>query len=348
MRIAIVNDLALTRELLRRVVLSVPGYRVAWMAGDGAEAVRRTEEDRPDVILMDLVMPVMNGVEATRLIMSRNPCPILLVTSSLSGNINLVYQAMGHGGLDAVDTPTQGPDGRIEDSEALLARLAKVDQARKLSSADSFHASAPAFSSSHPAPADAGNEGLPLLAIGASTGGPEALAQVLSGLPADFPGGVILVQHIAGDFAPNLARWLQGRSALPIKIAEERAVPERSEVLLAASNDHLVMKSSRRLGYTAEPRGVPYRPSVDVFFESLARTWPTHGVAVILTGMGTDGARGLLELKRAGWFTIAQNEATSVVYGMPKAAVALQAANEVLPLNQIAPAICSRLARQPK
>src|SRR5262245_29566814 len=131
MRIAIVNDLALAREVLRRLVVSVPGYGVAWMAVDGAEAVRRAAEDRPDVILMDLVMPVMDGVEATRRIMAASPCPILLVTSSVTGNFNMVYRAMGHGGLDAVNTPTFGPDGKVKDGDGLLARIAKLEQAKQ-------------------------------------------------------------------------------------------------------------------------------------------------------------------------------------------------------------------------
>src|SRR5436305_10187619 len=130
MRIAIVNDMALARAVLRRLVLSVPGYAVAWTAADGAEAVRRAAADPPDAILMDLVMPVLDGVEATRRIMAASPCPILLVTSSVTGNFDKVYEAMGHGGLDAVNTPTLGPAGQVRDSEGLLTRLAKLARAR--------------------------------------------------------------------------------------------------------------------------------------------------------------------------------------------------------------------------
>src|SRR5262245_44911768 len=130
MRIAIVNDLPLAREVLRRAVVSAPGYSVAWTAEDGAEAVRKAAADRPDIILMDLVMPVLDGVEATRRIMAQSPCPILLVTSSVSGNLSKVYEAMGHGGLDAVNTPVLGPDGQVRDAEAMLARIAKLARAR--------------------------------------------------------------------------------------------------------------------------------------------------------------------------------------------------------------------------
>jgi two-component system response regulator WspF len=342
MRVAIVNDLALAREVLRRLVISLPGYSVAWTAVDGAEAVRRAAEDRPDVILMDLVMPVMDGVEATRRIMAATPCPILLVTSSVTGNFNMVYQAMGHGGLDAVNTPTFGSDGQVKDGEGLLACLAKLEQAKRL----------PTTVCNEPPPSGrpkspGGNANLlpPLLALGSSTGGPEALAQILGELPADFPAGVVIVQHIAADFAPSLVVWLQGRTRLRVSIAAVGQEPKPGQALLAATNDHLFVNRGCLLGYTSEPVDYPYRPSVDVFFDSLAARWPRLGVAVLLTGMGSDGARGLLSLRKAGWHTIAQDQASSVVYGMPKAAAELQAACQILPLNRIARAILEEISR---
>ena len=210
MRIAIVNDLALAREILCRLVLSVPGYEVAWTAENGDEAVEKTLGDRPDIILMDLVMPVMDGVEATRRIMAQSPCPILLVTSSVTGNFNMVYRAMGFGGLDAVNTPSMGPDQTIRDGEGILARIAKLAQALR----------SPAWSSAGPTRVAARDEGrgtsedisvlsgpsplasrpslpssrhLPLLiSLGASTGGPEALARILATLPAALPASVVM------------------------------------------------------------------------------------------------------------------------------------------------------------
>jgi two-component system response regulator WspF len=342
MRVAIVNDLALAREVLRRLVVSVPGYSVAWMAVDGEEAVRRAAEDRPDVILMDLVMPVMDGVEATRRIMAANPCPILLVTSSVTGNFNLVYKAMGHGGLDAVNTPTFGPDGKVVDGEALLARIAKLEQAKRLpvlapgGAPPSVQVQAPS--------APAGRFPA-IVALGSSTGGPEALAQILGELPADFPACVVIVQHIAADFAPSLATWLQGRTRLRVSIAGTAQEPKPGQVLLAATNDHLIVNRGGLLACTPEPVDYPYRPSVDVCFDSLAARWPRPGVAALLTGMGSDGARGLLSLRKVGWHTIAQDQASSVVYGMPKAAADLQAACQILPLNRIAPALLAEATR---
>jgi two-component system response regulator WspF len=339
MRIAIVNDLALAREVLRRLIGSVPDYSVAWMAENGEEAVRLAGQDRPDIILMDLVMPVMDGVEATRRIMNQNPCPILLVTSSVSGHFNMVYQAMGHGGLDAVNTPTLGADGKVKDGEGILNRIAKLTRAV----AGDFSSQRSAVSGQRSAVSGQRQDLPVLVALGASTGGPEALAQILQALPANLPASVVVIQHIASDFAPSLAKWLQDRCSLGVRVARDKDTPRAGEVLLAGTDDHLVLSSDRHLCYRVEPADYPYRPSVDVFFDSLASFWSRPGVAALLTGMGSDGARGLACLRQAGWYTVAQDEATSVVYGMPRAAVERKAACQVLPLPHIAPAILAQL-----
>jgi two-component system response regulator WspF len=339
MRVAIVNDLALAREVLRRLVLSVPGYRIAWMANDGAEALRKAAEDRPDAILMDLVMPIVDGVEATRRIMKDNPCPILLVTSSVSSNFSKVYEAMGHGGLDAVNTPTLDRDGKVRDGEALLARLANLAQTNRPSALPPL---APL------AVARAAELGPPLVALGASTGGPEALARIVEAFPVDFPAAVVIVQHIGADFVPSLVNWLQGRARLRVRPACAGEVPKAGEILVAASNDHLTLGREGRLAYSDEPKAYPYRPSVDVFFASLAALWPRPGVAALLTGMGADGARGLLELRQAGWLTLAQDQASSIVYGMPQAAAQMGAACRILPLGDMGNVIIAHFVQAPQ
>jgi two-component system response regulator WspF len=337
MRIAIVNDMPLAQAVLKRVVESAPGYRVAWTALDGAEAVQKAAADLPDVILMDLVMPVLDGAAATRRIMAATPCPILIVTSSVGGNFAKVYEALGAGGLDALKTPTFADDGSIKGGQALLDRLALLAQARGRTSVLDLAAlkKQPAAACRAPLP--------PMLAIGASTGGPEAVAQVLAGLGGKLPGPAVVVQHIAADFAGGLAVWLQSRTGLRVETARAGAAPQSGCVHVAASNDHLVLGPDRRFIYTAEPRAYPYRPSVDVFFESLTSAWPSPGIAVLLTGMGRDGARGLADLRTAGWHTVAEAQSTCVVFGMPRAAVELNAAVETLPLPDIGPALRSRL-----
>lgn len=332
MRIAIVNDLALARTVLKRVVESVPGYRVAWEASNGAEAVTQVAKDRPDVILMDLLMPVLDGANATRQIMRQSPCPILIVTASVGANHARVYEALGAGGLDAVRTPTFGPNGTILGAEPLLARLAKLARHHGQNAA-----STPYLPRAEVSPPVTTAQVPSILAIGASTGGPDALANVLTGLGSPFPAPVLIVQHIGTDYTQGLADWLEHRSGHTIVIPSTRTVIEPGHVYLAGGDDHLRYDKSGSLVYDREPAHYSYRPSIDVLFASLARFWKGSGVAVLLTGMGNDGARGMLQLKSLGWTTIAQDEATSVVYGMPKAAAELQACTEVLPLTRIGP-----------
>jgi len=336
MRIAVVNDLMMAVEALRRIVLSVPGYELAWVARDGAEAVEKCAGDPPDVVLMDLIMPVMDGVEATRRIMKASPCAILVVTATVSGNSSLVFEAMGHGALDAVNTPALGAGGRLEGGEALLAKIATI---RKLigKTGDSRHRAGRHIPQPPP-------ETLvpPLVAIGASTGGPRALADLLAGLPEGFGRPVVIVQHVDEQFASGMAAWLNEQTPLDVRTAPEGCRPEAGTALLAGTNDHLVLSRDRTLHYTPDPVDFPYRPSVDVFFRSVAAHWPRRGVAVLLTGMGRDGAEGLMALRRAGWHTIAQDEASSVVYGMPRAAAEIGAAAQVLPIQEIAQALIRR------
>jgi two-component system chemotaxis response regulator CheB/two-component system response regulator WspF len=176
-----------------------------------------------------------------------------------------------------------------------------------------------------------------IVAIGSSAGGPMALVAVLSALPKTFPAAIVIIQHVDEQFAPGMAQWLSGRSELPVRVAREGDRPTAGTALLAGTNDHLIFKTSARLGYSSEPREISYRPSVDMFFESLSELWPGEAVGVLLTGMGRDGARGLKRMRNKGHYTIAQDEATSAVYGMPKAAATLGAAVDILPVNRIAP-----------
>jgi two-component system response regulator WspF len=340
MRIAIVNDVRMAAETLRRVVASVPGYDVAWIAYDGAEAVSQCAIDRPDLILMDLIMPVMDGVEATRQIMTQSPCAILVVTATVEGNAAQVFQAMSHGALDAVNTPMLGIGGDPSSGQALTDKVATI---AKLLGKRGGQSTEPPPERTRSLEVPSLGAAPPLIAIGSSTGGPAALAEILAALPANLRAAIVIAQHVDEQFSQGMADWLNDRTPLPVAIARPGGRLEVGKVLLAGTNDHLVVDANLRLRYTPEPRHYPYRPSVDVLFESLANHWPQPGSAIVLTGMGRDGARGLKTLRDRGWRTIAQDRATCVVYGMPKAAAELGAAQQVLPIGAIAPALLSQL-----
>ena len=334
MNIGIVNDLPLAVEAMRRAIALRADHRVLWVATDGAEAVDFCVAQPPDVVLMDLIMPKFDGVEATRRIMARAPCAILVVTSSVGANAWRVYEAMGAGALDAVDTPTLASGGLAAASQPLLAKIDQIGRLLDNPRAYTQRVSATLIRGT-----------APLIAIGASAGGPTALAAILRKLPADFGAPIVIVQHVDCAFADGMAQWLDGQTSLRVRIAVSGDRPQPGEALLAATNDHLHLTRAGLLDYTREPADTPYRPSVDVFFHSVVEHWRGDAIGVLLTGMGRDGAIGLKAMRAKGYQTIAQDEATSAVYGMPKAAAALDAARLILPLSSIADELATVVKR---
>lgn len=335
MKIAIANDVALGTEALRRVIASHPDHQVIWTARDGAEAVRLCARNRPDLLLMDLVMPVLDGIEATRLIMQASPCAILVVTATPDENSNLVFRAMGAGALDVTATPVMA--GKLDDGAQLLAKIRTIG---KLIQADSQ--ASPRALSSAPVYATAKRPLKQLIAIGASTGGPVALGKLLTGLRVPPTAAVVIVQHIDERFTDNFAVWLSGQTGTVIRTIDHGMRLDTSGIYLAKTNDHLHLDSQYHLRYSAEPAEYPYRPSVNVFFDCIARHWQADAVGVLLTGMGRDGADGLLAMKRCGFLTIAQDH-DSAVFGMPRAAAEIGATTMVLPLKDIAGVIQKHL-----
>ncbi len=339
MRIAIVNDVLMAVEAMRRVIQRAPEHQVAWIARDGAQAVAECARDTPDLILMDLIMPNMDGVEATRRIMAHTPCAIVVVTADVQSTASKVFEAMGAGALDAVNTPVLGLPSSGDGAEALLAKIAIIS---RLVGPGLVRKAVPPATPSLP---HLGRRHDQLVAIGASAGGPAAVAKVLSALPADFPAAIIVVQHVDAQFAHGLADWLNYQSPLPVRLAREGDRPLASQVLLAGTEHHLAFAGPTRLTYTSIPVEESYRPSVDVFFKSVDRFWQGKVVGVLLTGMGRDGADGLKRLRDRGHHTIAQDAATSAVYGMPKAAAELNAAIEILALDKIGPRLTNIFVR---
>lgn len=338
MRIAIVNDTQMAAECLKRVIHLSTEHDIAWIACDGREAVEMCAQDTPDIILMDLIMPVMDGVEATRRIMQNSPCAILVVTSTVSGNTAKVFEAMGAGALDAVNTPVLNPQQEADGDAALLKKIHIIGKL-----IDPRPQDTPKGKSI--APATKWNTEKGLLAIGASTGGPGALAEILGGLPADFPAAIVIVQHVDRQFVQGFANWLDEQTPLPVRLAIAGDRPETGRVLIANSTQHLHLGRRETLDYTDEPKGYLYQPSVNVFFDSVATHWTGEAIGLLLTGMGRDGATGLLAMHNRGFLTIAQDQASCTVYGMPRAAADLRAAQEILDLTKISPALMRHFAR---
>lgn len=333
MRVAIVNDVALAVEALRRTLAFEPSHELVWVARSGEEAVELCARDTPDVVLLDLIMPGIGGVEAARQIMARSPCAILIATSSIGKNEARVFEAMGHGALDVVEVPSLDARGgapmlAVLNKLAILGRLLRDTPARNVSLRT-------------PAKRDDC-----LLAIGASAGGPGALALLLAALPITTPAAIVIVQHVDAQFAASMADWLCQQSAWPVRVAAEGERPEAGVALLAGTSDHLIFKAADRLGYVREPVDYAYRPSIDVFLHTLVREWRGRAIGVLLTGMGRDGALGLKAMRDKGHHTVAQDEASSAVFGMPKAAAQLNAATDILSLGAIAPRLIERIAER--
>lgn len=335
MRVGIVNDMAMARECLRRIVGGISGFQVAWIARDGAEAVEKCKNDRPDLILMDLIMPEMNGVEATRRIMRDSPCPILVVTASVGSNHSLVYDALLAGAFDVVSTPSIGDDGYAKATESLLLKI----KTRSKTTTKPGKCTPPIRKTpvADTAPANT------IIAIGASTGGPSALISVISPIPSNLSAAIVVVLHVDVQFAKGMVDWIDSMVDLPVHLAQEGEEPKPGVVYVAGTNEHLIMTRFNKFHYTENPIDYPYRPSANTFFQSLVSNWRGKAIGVLLTGMGKDGALGLKAMCDKGWHTIAQDMETSTVYGMPKAAVELGAAVEVLPLNLIGTELAERI-----
>jgi two-component system response regulator WspF len=251
----------------------------------------------------------------------------------VTGNSAKVFEAMSAGALDAVATPVIGKKGEAAKGGELLQKIYRIGQLT-----GSMHKKS-GKSVKVVAKPKVKIEGVDLVVVGCSTGGPKVLIKLLSNFPKDFPAAFIIIQHMDAQFSPGLVDWMNSQIKMPVRVAREGDMPEPGKVLMACTDDHLVMTSKLTLNYTQEPRDNFYHPSVDVFFFSVAQYWPADGIAALLTGMGRDGAEGLLALHNRNWYTIAQDRDSSIVYGMPKAAAQIGAATDILPASKIGKAI---------
>ena len=330
-RVLIAEDSAVTREYLRWLIDHAEGLEVAGVANDGEQAVELAERLKPDVILMDVHMPQMDGFQATRLIMERHPTPIVMATASSSkAETRGAFEALDAGALLLLDKPPAPWDpGHDEAADELLRAvklMAEVKVVRRWAQ--------------RPQPVEAPRfervRSPRVIAIGASTGGPQVLSTILAALPGPLSVPLLLVQHISEGFIAGFVDWLGTRTPMDVVLAERGDELRPGTIHVAGSERHMGVEADHRVVFDGGPPVNGFRPSISHLFGSIAGCCGPESVGILLTGMGRDGADGLRRMRDAGALTIAQDEATSVIFGMPGEAVRLNAAVEVLPPEQIA------------
>jgi two-component system, chemotaxis family, protein-glutamate methylesterase/glutaminase len=331
-RVLLADDSATARELLRAILEMDGDIRVVGEAHDGAEAVELAQEIRPDLIVMDVQMPIADGIEATKEIMMRVPTPILIVSAVSDRDVDLSLSATQAGALMALPKPSSPASPRFESAAAELRSMVRAMSQVKVVRRWSARAPADVVEVRPPRNPVAGE----VVAIGASTGGPAALRQILMALPRTFPAPILVVQHIARDFTAGFADWLGSSCELRVKLAQRGEPLAAGTVYVAPDDVHLGVAANGVVKLTQSPAQGGFRPSATHLFDSAARAYGPRLIAVVLTGMGSDGADGLEVARREGAYVLAQDEATSVVYGMAQEAVRRGVVNAIVPLGQIA------------
>jgi len=345
-RVLIVDDSAVVRQTLKETLSSDPEIEVIGTAADPFAAADHIREQLPDVITLDIEMPRMDGLTFLKRIMSQHPIPVVICSSLAEEGAQSTLRALEYGAIEIIAKPRLGTRQFLEESRVTLCQAVKAAAAARLHPLRPGQVVEPKLTADailSPAMRAMVETTEKVVVIGASTGGTEALKTLLEALPPDTP-GIVIVQHMPELFTRAFANRLDGLCSLSVKEAETNDSVIRGRALIAPGNHHLLLKRSGAR-YYVEIKDGPlvsrHRPSVDVLFRSAARYAGPNTVGVILTGMGDDGAHGMLEIKQAGAITIAQDEATCVVFGMPKEAIKLGAVDKVLPLQAIAAAVLS-------
>jgi two-component system chemotaxis response regulator CheB len=334
LRVLVVDDSITVRKRIVEVLASDPALEVIAEADNGKRAIELCQALRPDVITLDMMMPVMTGLAVTEYVMAYCPTPILIVSASTNrGELFKTYEALAAGALDVLEKP-KAQDINSEWERKLISTVKLISRIKVITHprARLMQAHVEQFKSTDNP--DIVRTEYEIVAIGASTGGPGAVLDILRGLPANFPLPILLLIHLAEPFAMALAEWLDSQSPLRVRYARDREPLPLTGVVMAPAGKHLVV-SQRLLRLTNDPELHSCRPSVDVLFESVAREFGSRSITCLLTGMGKDGAMGMLSARRAGGVTIAQDQSSSVVFGMPGEAVRLGAAGRVLPVDEI-------------
>lgn len=334
----VVEDSPTVRTLLCHIIDRDSRLQLAAVCTSAEEALESIAQVRPDVISMDVRLPGMDGLEATRRIMAETPTPIVVIADSVHDTtLDIAMNALKAGALSVVEKPA-GPmaDAYEQLADTIATQLAIMSQVPVIRHRISVAAPGAKRGADD---LDAPSVAPAVLAIAASTGGPPALAALLGALPRDFPLPVLVVQHMGASFMEGFAHWLSGQTKLRVRLATDRETPAPGIVYVAPGDRHLVVDRSGQLRLTAEPPIMSQRPAATLLFSSIAKALGANAIGIVLTGMGEDGAKGLLEMKQAGACTIAEDASTAVVYGMPGVAARIGAASVSLPLDLIAPRV---------
>jgi two-component system chemotaxis response regulator CheB len=359
-RVLIIDDSASVRQTLAEVLGSDPEIEVIGVASDPFVAARRIQEEIPDVITLDVEMPRMDGITFLRKLMAQHPIPVVMCSSLTTDGSETMMQALEAGAVDIILKPRIGAADHLAESAMLICDAVKSAAKARLRSQGARTVPRAGLTSSAPAPKLSADAMLPppagramaktteiVVCVGASTGGTEALKDMLVALPANTP-GIVIVQHMPEKFTAAFAKRLDGLCEVSVKEAEDGDPVLRGHVLIAPGGRHTMLERQGARYYVSVRDGPlvsRHRPSVDVLFRSAARAAGANVVGVIMTGMGDDGARGMLEMKQAGAFNLAQDEQSCVVFGMPKEAIARGGVDRIVSLDQIAPEILRAYAR---
>lgn len=347
-RTLVVDDSPTARALLIHILKGDGEFDIVGEAADGAEAIRLARELRPELITMDIQMPVIDGLQATRTIMANTPCPIVVISNLDVEEVKVSLNALRAGALMVLQKPAGPMSPGYPKARAQILATAKAMASVRTYTRSPIEPSRDVVEKAAVAAsvADVRVRTPPrVVALAASTGGPKALQQILGDLPADFPLPLLIVQHIASGFVDGLATWLQEGTRLRVRVAKHGQRLEPGLALLAPDDCHLSMTSDGCAALVDDPPSGPFRPSANVLFDGVAKACGSAAIGVILTGIGNDGVAGLLTLKRAGGFCVAQDQASSVLFGMPEAAIQAGAHDVVLGLSQI-PAMLVQSARR--
>ncbi len=335
-RILIVDDSPTVRFLLRQILDADPEIEVVGTANDGVDAIRKTLALKPDLITMDVHMPVMDGLEAIRRIMAQRPTPIVVLSTKVNvPEMMVVFKAIQAGALDVLEKPVGVSH---KDFDVIRNRLTST--VKLMADVKVVRRPFPGHRATNNEGISFALQSLPeIIGIASSTGGPAALNTLFQELPPDFTVPIVVVQHMGIGFTQGMINWLQTNAKLPIQIADEGEKMQPGHIYFAPEDCHLEVANGGYFTYNHRPPVNFVRPAANVLFESIASVYGSKSIGVVLTGMGKDGALGLRSIRDSGGFTIAQDEATSVVYGMPKAALEMGAVDSVLSIDEIGPAL---------